>query len=80
MKKLIFEVSVELSDDISWEGIQQVGQNLRNAIYDQIQGAGLAPDDEDCFTTSYTVKGLNNSVNLFTDLMRHYEQPTIDKP
>lgn len=78
---LFFEVKVELSDDLPLDRAHDVAQNIRDAIHHQVNTAGLTPEDTECFTTSFTVKGLNNSANLFTDLMtRPYEQPTIDKP
>jgi hypothetical protein len=53
IRKVPFFLDIEFSDSISPEHIQTVAQNVANAIYNEINGGGIAPETDD---SPYTVR------------------------
>lgn len=53
IRKIPFFLDVEFSHSIPHEKIKEVAENIANAIYNEINGGGIAPETDD---GSYTTK------------------------
>lgn len=57
MKKIIFEVEIEVADNINADNeINEMVDNVSNAIIKEVENNGITPDDSETHTTKVSVK------------------------
>ena len=61
MSKIIsFKVNVTFSENITSEAdIREIARNIARAIYNEANGAGIAPDDADAYTKKVEVSPID---------------------
>lgn len=55
MKSIKFKVELTFNDDIDIKSVEEIGLNIKDALYNQANGMGLAPVDSNTWTTKIDV-------------------------
>ena len=63
MKKVKLTIEIEFDEHLSVNGERQVARNVAEALRDQVDHAGLAPEDSEAVTTNFTIS-IENEFSL----------------
>jgi hypothetical protein len=64
MKDIYFNLKISFSEEITNNEIEEIADNIKKTIINQVINDGLAPIDSSAFTTDFSITSIMNNIEI----------------